>query len=312
MSFSNKWIKPQNEINNVGMKLLENIKPPSPLKPRIEEAQKRLHSQIAKLENMSMKMEEKDQVIFKRVISAMQSHDSQYAKILSNELSQIRKMNKMITSAKLALEQIQLRLNTITELGDVIVTLSPAMSVIKNIQGGLTSMMPEAGQSFGKITDILNGIMNESGQIPQTTEMTGNTNAISEDAMKIIEEASAILALEQIQLRLNTITELGDVIVTLSPAMSVIKNIQGGLTSMMPEAGQSFGKITDILNGIMNESGQSPQTTEMTGNTNAISEDAMKIIEEASAIVEQNMKDKFPDLPNTAIDSKVTESNSLY
>jgi division protein CdvB (Snf7/Vps24/ESCRT-III family) len=62
----------------------------------------------------------------------------------------------------------------------------------------------------------------------------------------------------------------------------------------------------------MNESGQIPQTTEMTGNTNAISEDAMKIIEEASAIVEQNMKDKFPDLPNTNIDSKVTESNSLY
>ena len=193
MSFSNKWTKPQNEINNVGMKLLENIKPPSPLKPRIEEAQKRLHSQISKLENMSMKMEEKDQLIFKRVISAMQSHDSQYAKILSNELSQIRKMNKMITSAKLALEQIQLRLNTITELGDVIVTLSPAMSVIKNIQGGLTSMMPEAGQSFGKITDILNGIMNESGQIPQTSEITGNTSSISEDAMKIIEEASAIV-----------------------------------------------------------------------------------------------------------------------
>jgi division protein CdvB (Snf7/Vps24/ESCRT-III family) len=193
MSFSNKWTKPQNEINNVGMKLLENIKPPSPLKPRIEEAQKRLHSQISKLENMSMKMEEKDQLIFKRVISAMQSHDSQYAKILSNELSQIRKMNKMITSAKLALEQIQLRLNTITELGDVIVTLSPAMSVIKNIQGGLTSMMPEAGQSFGKITDILNGIMNESGQIPQTSEITGSTNSISEDAMKIIEEASAIV-----------------------------------------------------------------------------------------------------------------------
>jgi division protein CdvB (Snf7/Vps24/ESCRT-III family) len=193
MSFSNKWLKPQNEINNVGMKLLENIKPPSPLKPRIEEAQKRLHSQISKLESMSMKMEEKDQLIFKRVISAMQSHDSQYAKILSNELSQIRKMNKMITSAKLALEQIQLRLNTITELGDVIVTLSPAMSVIKNIQGGLTSMMPEAGQSFGKITDILNGIMNESGQIPQASEISGNTNSISEDAMKIIEEASAIV-----------------------------------------------------------------------------------------------------------------------
>ena len=61
----------------------------------------------------------------------MQNHDSQYAKVLSNELSQIRKMNKMVSSAKLAMEQIQLRLNTITELGDVVITLSPAMSVIK-------------------------------------------------------------------------------------------------------------------------------------------------------------------------------------
>ena len=220
MSFSNKWIKPQNEIGNVGMKLLENIKPPSPLKPRIEEAQKRLHSQIAKLESMSAKMDEKDQIIFKRIISAMQNHDSQYAKILSNELSQIRKMNKMITSAKLALEQIQLRLNTITELGDVVVTLSHAMSVIKNIQGGLNSMIPEAGQSFGKITDILNGIMNDSGQIPTASEINGNTGSVSEDALKIIEEASAI--------------------------------------------------------------------------------------------VEQNMKDKFPDLPTSGMDSKISESNSLY
>src|ERR687889_1031100 len=191
MSFSNKWTKPQNEINNVGMKLLENIKPPSPLKPRIEEAQKRLHSQISKLESMSMKMEEKDQVIFKRVISAMQSHDSQYAKILSNELSQIRKMNKMITSAKLALEQIQLRLNTITELGDVVVTLSPAMSVIKGIQGGLSSMMPEADQSFGQISDLLGSIMADSGQIPSTE--IGASTGLNEDSMKIIEEASAIV-----------------------------------------------------------------------------------------------------------------------
>src|SRR6478609_2558501 len=192
MSFSNKWTKPQNEINNVGMKLLENIKPPSPLKPRIEEAQKRLHSQISKLENMSMKMEEKDQLIFKRVVHAMQNHDSQYAKILSNELSQIRKMNKMITSAKLALEQIQLRLNTITELGDVVVTLSPAMSVIKGIQGRLSSMMPEADHSLGQISDLLGNIMTDSGHIP-TAEIAAGSTGLNEDAMKIIEEASSIV-----------------------------------------------------------------------------------------------------------------------
>jgi division protein CdvB (Snf7/Vps24/ESCRT-III family) len=189
MSFGSKWIKPQSE--SVSNKLLEGIKPQAPLKPRIEEAQKKLQMQISKLESISSKMDEKDHLIFKRVVHAMQNHDSQYAKILSNELSQIRKMNKMISSAKLALEQIQLRLNTITELGDVVITLSPAMSVIKGIQGGLSSMMPEADQSFGQISDLLGSIMADSGQIP-TAEITGSTG-LNEDSMKIIEEASAIV-----------------------------------------------------------------------------------------------------------------------
>ena len=195
MSFNKRWIKPTTN-EGVANKLLENkfmdnIKSPVPLKPKIEDAQKKLQLQISKLDGISNKMHEKDNLIFKRIVYAMQTHDSQYAKVLSNELSQIRKMDKMVCSAKLAMEQIQLRLNTITELGDVVVTLSPAMSVIKGIQGGLSSMMPEADQSFGQISDLLSNIMNDSSQIPNT-EISG-TGMISEDSMKILEEASMVV-----------------------------------------------------------------------------------------------------------------------
>ena len=195
MSFNKRWVKPTTN-EGVANKLLENkfmdnIKSPVPLKPKIEDAQKKLQLQISKLDGISNKMHEKDHLIFKRIVYAMQNHDSQYAKVLSNELSQIRKMNKMVSSAKLAMEQIQLRLNTITELGDVVVTLSPAMSVIKGIQGGLSSMMPEADQSFGQISDLLSSIMNDSSQIPNT-EISG-TGMISEDSMKILEEASMVV-----------------------------------------------------------------------------------------------------------------------
>jgi division protein CdvB (Snf7/Vps24/ESCRT-III family) len=189
MSFSTKWIKPQAE--SVGIKIMENIKPQPPLKPRIEEAQKKLQMQIAKLDSISIKTEEKDQLVFKRVIQAVQNHESQYAKVLSGELAQIRKMNKMVNSAKLALEQIQLRLNTITELGDVVVTLSPAMSVIKGIQSGLSSMMPEADHSLSQISDMLSGILTDSAQIPAAE--LNNTKVMTEDSLKIIEEATAIV-----------------------------------------------------------------------------------------------------------------------
>jgi division protein CdvB (Snf7/Vps24/ESCRT-III family) len=189
MSFGNKWIKPQGE--SVSNKLLEGLKPQAPLKPRIEEAQKRLQIQISKLDAISTKMEEKDNVIFKRIVHAMQNHESHYAKVLSAELSEVRKMGKMVSSAKLALEQIHLRLNTMTELGDVVVTLSPAMSVIKGIQGGLSSMLPEVDQSFGQISDLLGGIMNESGHIP--TAEIGQATLLNEESIKILEEASSIV-----------------------------------------------------------------------------------------------------------------------
>jgi division protein CdvB (Snf7/Vps24/ESCRT-III family) len=148
--------------------------------------------QLSKLDKISAKLREKDQLIFKRVVHSLQNHDSHYAKLLSGELSEIRKMNKMVDSAKLALEQIQLRLNTVTEFGDVAATLGPAMAAMKGIQGGLSSMMPQADQSFGQISELLGGIMTESGQMP-TAELGGGVTELNEESMKIIEEASALL-----------------------------------------------------------------------------------------------------------------------
>lgn|SRR4030095_12073510 len=177
-------------------KLREVTQSQTPLKPRIEEAQRKLQIQISKLDAISSKMQEKDKVIFNRIVNAMQNHDSHYAKVLSGELSQIRRTNKMVNSAKLAFEQIQLRLNTMTELGDVVVTLSPAMSVIKGIQSGLKTMLPEADQSFGQISDLLGGIMAGSSQMASTSEaLRAETSTISldEEAVDILQEATTIV-----------------------------------------------------------------------------------------------------------------------
>ena len=192
-SDSKKWNNNSSQSDSLRNKLLEATQSQGPLKPRIEEAQKKLQIQVSKLESISSKLQEKDNVIFNRIIDAMKNHDSQYAKVLSNELSQIRKMSKMVDSGKIAFEQIQLRLNTMTELGDVVVTLSPAMSVIKGIQGGLSSMMPQADQSLGQISELLGNILSGSNQLPTTEIVSGRGLTFDDEAIKIIEEASAIV-----------------------------------------------------------------------------------------------------------------------
>jgi division protein CdvB (Snf7/Vps24/ESCRT-III family) len=186
MVFRKKWTKTQTQ--NVSDKVVQAIKHTGSLKPKIEEAQRKLQLQISKLDSITSKMDHKNEVLFERILQCVQSHETQHAKILSCELSHIRKMSKMVRSARITLEQIQLRLNTVTELGDVVVTLSPTASLIKGIRGGLSSMIPDADKSFSHISDILSSIMCESGQHP-ITEITGSI-ALNEDSCKIVEEAN--------------------------------------------------------------------------------------------------------------------------
>jgi division protein CdvB (Snf7/Vps24/ESCRT-III family) len=192
--YNKKWNNDYTSKEGIRDKLREAAQSQTPLKPRIEEAQKKLQIQIAKLDGMASKMQEKDKVVFGRIVKAMQNHDNHYGKLLSGELSQIRKMIKMIDSAKTAFEQLQLRLNTMTELGDVVVTLNPAMNAIKGIQGGLSSMMPQADQSFGQISDLLGNIMTGSSQTPTATAALDSSSIkLDEEAMDILQEATSLV-----------------------------------------------------------------------------------------------------------------------
>lgn len=189
-----KWNNDYTSKEGIRDKLREAAQSQTPLKLRIEEAQRKLQIQIAKLDGISSKMQEKDKVIFGRIVKAMQNHDSHYGKLLSGELSQIRKIIKMLDSAKVAFEQIQLRLNTMTELGDVVVTLNPAMNAIKGIQGGLSSMMPQADQSFGQISDLLGNIMTDSSQASNMTAAIDSSSIkLDEQAIDILQEATLLV-----------------------------------------------------------------------------------------------------------------------
>jgi division protein CdvB (Snf7/Vps24/ESCRT-III family) len=93
-------------------------------------------------------------------------------------------------------------------------------------------------------------------------------------------------------------TEMGDVVFTLGPAVNAIKGVQGGLSSMMPQADQSFGQISDLLGNIITGSNQtSTMTAAIDSSSIKLDEEAMDILQEATSLLEENTRDKFPDLP---------------
>jgi division protein CdvB (Snf7/Vps24/ESCRT-III family) len=165
------------------------IKSKGPLKPRIQTAIQRLQKQIAKLDSMLSKLKERDEKIFQRVVIATQQHDIQTTKVLSNELVEIRKVTKILGNARMALEQIELRLTTAHDLGDTVVTIMPTIGLMKNLKSSLTKFMPNADQEINKMAEMLGGLMTESFSGDATFGMDESTNSESE---KILQEAAAV------------------------------------------------------------------------------------------------------------------------
>ena len=183
----NKWNKQQKP--GITDKINDTFNPKGALKPKIQNGIKKLQTQIAKLDSMIVKLNERDSKLFKRIVEATQSHDVNTSRILSKELVEVRKTTKILGNARIALEQIELRLTTYHDLGDTVVTIMPTIGLMKNLKSSLVKFMPNADQEINQMAQMLGGFMTDSFSTDATFGMDETTNSESE---KILQEAAAV------------------------------------------------------------------------------------------------------------------------
>ncbi|MBS7637567.1 hypothetical protein KEJ49_01575, partial [Candidatus Bathyarchaeota archaeon] len=64
-AFAKRWERPDDRP--FSMKVKEAVRPPGPLKPRLDEAIKRIELQIQRLDLASNRFQERDKTIFNRI-----------------------------------------------------------------------------------------------------------------------------------------------------------------------------------------------------------------------------------------------------
>jgi len=161
-------------------------KPSRGVKQQISLVIQRIEAQKHKLDNASKRFEKRDATLFKRIVKALSERDTLRANVLADELSEIRKVEKMLMHAALALESVSLRLNTVSELGDVVTVLAPAAGVLNNIHSGMAGIFPEAGRELENIGGLLTDIVSSTHQ---DTSMPVNLGTANLEAEKILAEA---------------------------------------------------------------------------------------------------------------------------
>ena len=186
--FAKKWENKQ-EGEPLGKTLHDTIQPPPPLKTALDMAVRKLDMQISKMDQTNERFTQKDKAMFAKLVQAYTNHDTAHANIYATELAEVRKMSKLIMNARLALDQVSLRIKTVSELGDVVAALGPCVGVLRSVSSGLGGVLPEAEGELGSIGDMLSGLMFEAGT---SSGMSLNFDSVNEDASKILAEAATV------------------------------------------------------------------------------------------------------------------------
>ena len=189
-SFEKSWA--HREVKSMTEKIRDTVKPQGALKPRIQTAVNKLQVQTSKMDAMLTNLHQRDQQIFDRIVTAMQNHDTQASRVLSSELAEVRKVSRVLGNTRNSIEQVQLRLTTIHDLGDAMVAIGPAMSTMKSLKPTMSKFMPEADSELNSMTETLNGLMTDSlsgdSLEVQDSVMNEETNAILQEAEAVAEQ----------------------------------------------------------------------------------------------------------------------------
>jgi division protein CdvB (Snf7/Vps24/ESCRT-III family) len=185
--FSSSWEK--KKTAGLGERLRSAFNNPGPLKPRLDALMHQMQVVMAKLDTSMAKIRDRDNALFAKTVAAVQKHETQRASMFANELAEVRKVGKMVTQSKLALEQIVLRLNTITELGDIVATLAPATSIVRNVKQDIVGVMPDAEGELGEVSSLLSGILVDAGSMGGYSL---NFEVANEEAEMALSEAAAV------------------------------------------------------------------------------------------------------------------------
>jgi len=146
---------------------------------RIKELEERLEESLRRLK-------ERDKELFDKTVRAKMDGDDARAIIYAQEISDIRKMIKIVCTAQLALEKVRIKLETVHELQNFSTVLLPMIKVLDELKSKVKNVVPEVAIAFDALASNVNSLAIETGII---SEKSINPTVIDEEARKVLEDA---------------------------------------------------------------------------------------------------------------------------
>jgi len=145
----------------------------------------KLKDQQDRLDEAIRRLRDRDKELYEKVIRAQIEGDMAKATIYAQEISDIRKIIKIIYTAYLAIEKVRIKLDTVKELQGVSLVLLPIMKVLDQLKEQIRGVSPEVAMALDSILSSVNSIAIETGVLSEKSVVP---TVIDEEAQKILNE----------------------------------------------------------------------------------------------------------------------------
>jgi division protein CdvB (Snf7/Vps24/ESCRT-III family) len=152
-----------------------------------------LKKQSLMFEQSTMKLGERDKVLYDMIEKALRRKDNLRANMFANELTKVRHLKRMFSQSHLVIECITIRMESLLDLYNAI-QLEPVSQAIKEVMGEVQGISPEFVSGLEKLTMLASDTLKESTIGFKQQALEEVFKASSPESLEILNEVSRVIA----------------------------------------------------------------------------------------------------------------------
>ena len=167
------------------------------LKKKLISAARRIEVHKREVISLRLRLENRRQFLFEKVVRAIEHKDDDSASIFAVELTEVKKVLKVVKVSELALMQIIVRLESIRDVGDVYSNMNDAFKIMRGVNKSVSGVVPSLENATEEVNTTLSETLADLGNLSSSVSL----DVTHEGGQELFEKAK--LFAEEKALELN-------------------------------------------------------------------------------------------------------------
>ncbi len=152
-----------------------------------------VYNQLGRLQMLDKRFSSMESLYLQQIITSIKTGNNSRAKILANELSNVRKLRRTTQHTGMALEALVIRFSTMNEFAMILDTIDPTVDMVKGIQAELSKAIPAASEALSEVSSVTTDMLANANVRAADTKISTPMDA---DALNILNEIEGALETE--------------------------------------------------------------------------------------------------------------------